>query len=94
MRAAATQAEVTGVTVTQLGSMLTIFFAAEAPRDYASAKRADTARYARFFHAMLEAGVYLPPAQFEAMFVSLAHTQSDLERTIAAARDAFAASPG
>ena len=64
----------------------------EAPHDYASAKLADTARYGRFFGTMLEAGVYLPPAQFEAMFVSLAHTQADLERTIAAARAAFAAS--
>ena len=92
LRAAATQAEAHDVTVVQLGSMMTVFFAAEAPHDYASAKRADTARYGRFFNAMLEAGVYLPPAQFESMFVSLAHQEADLDRTIEAARGAFAAS--
>jgi glutamate-1-semialdehyde 2,1-aminomutase len=79
------------VAITQLGSMMTVFFSDEAPRDYASAKRADTERYGRFFRAMLERGVYLPPAQFEAMFVSLAHQQSDIERTIEAAREAFRA---
>jgi glutamate-1-semialdehyde 2,1-aminomutase len=92
LRSAAEEASATGVTVAQLGSMMTIFFAAEAPHDYASAKLADTARYGRFFNAMLEAGVYLPPAQFEVMFVSLAHQQSDLDRTIGFAREAFAAS--
>jgi glutamate-1-semialdehyde 2,1-aminomutase len=90
LRAAAAQAEVRDVSVVQLGSMLTVFFAPAAPHDYASAKRADAARYGRFFGAMLESAVYLPPAQFEAMFVSLAHTQSDLDRTIEAARTAFA----
>jgi glutamate-1-semialdehyde 2,1-aminomutase len=92
LRSAAVQAEAHDVTVVQLGSMLTVFFSGEAPHDYASAKRADTARYGRFFGSMLEAGVYLPPAQFEAMFVSLAHQQADLDRTIEAARTAFAAS--
>jgi glutamate-1-semialdehyde 2,1-aminomutase len=67
-----------------------VFFAHDAPRDYASAKKADTAGYGAFFSAMLEAGVYLPPAQFEAMFVSLAHQASDLARTIEAAGAAFA----
>jgi glutamate-1-semialdehyde 2,1-aminomutase len=71
--------------------MLTVFFAPDAPRDYASAKRADTARYGAFFRAMLDAGIYLPPAQFEAMFVSMAHAQADLQYTIEAAREAFAA---
>ncbi len=79
------------VTVTQLGSMMTVFFCADAPYDYASAKLADTARYGRFHGAMLDAGIYLPPAQFEVMFVSLAHEQADLDRTAEAARDAFAA---
>lgn len=79
------------VAVSQVGSMLTVFFRAEAPRDYATARQADTARYAAFFRAMLDAGVYLPPAQFEAMFVSMAHTQADLQRTIEAAGAAFAA---
>ena len=80
------------MTVAQLGSMMTVFFCDDAPTDYASAKRADAERYGRFFRAMLDAGVYLPPSQFEAMFVSLAHTPADIERTIDAARAAFAAS--
>ena len=79
------------VTVTRIGSMMTVFFAPAAPFDYESAKRADTERYGRFHRAMLEAGFYLPPAQFEAMFVSLAHTPADLARTIEAARAAFEA---
>jgi len=91
LREAAQAAECV-VSISQLGSMLTVFFCDEAPRDYASAKRADTERYGRFFRAMLDRGVYLPPAQFEAMFVSLAHQQRDIEETIAAAREAFGAS--
>jgi len=90
LRAAAGAAEC-DVTVQQLGSMLTVFFAPEAPHDYAAAKRADTDRYARFFRAMLDAGVYLPPSQFETMFVSLAHTPDDVDRTVTAAREAFVA---
>jgi glutamate-1-semialdehyde 2,1-aminomutase len=75
------------------GSMWGFFFAAEPVTDYASAKQhADTARYGRFFHAMLERGVYLAPSQFEAAFVSLAHDDTLVARTIAAAADAFAAS--
>jgi glutamate-1-semialdehyde 2,1-aminomutase len=89
LREAAARARVE-VTVNRLGSMLTVFFCAGPVTDYASAKRSDTARFARFFQAMLERGVYLPPAQFEAAFVSLAHTESDLERTIEAAREALA----
>ncbi len=91
LRDAARAAEAT-VSITQTGSMMTVFFCDTAPRDYTSAKRADTERYGRFFRSMLGQGVYLPPAQFEAMFVSLAHTRDDLDRTIAAARTAFAAS--
>jgi glutamate-1-semialdehyde 2,1-aminomutase len=61
--------------------------------DYASAKQhADTARYARFFHAMLDREVYLAPSQFEAAFVSLAHDDDLVEHTIAAAREAFVTS--
>jgi glutamate-1-semialdehyde 2,1-aminomutase len=55
-----------------------------------SAKTADTALYGRFFHAMLDRGIYLAPAQFEAGFLSLAHTEADIDRTIAAADDALA----
>jgi len=57
--------------------------------DYASAKRADTARYARFFHGMLEGGVFLAPSQFEAAFVSLAHSESDLDLAAEACRAAM-----
>jgi glutamate-1-semialdehyde 2,1-aminomutase len=76
--------------VNRVGSMLTLFLGTEAVRDYASARRADTARFARFFRAMLEEGVYLPPSQFEAMFVSLAHTEADIDWLASAARKALA----
>ena len=69
--------------------MFTGFFTREAVTDYASAKRADTRRYARFFHSMLDHGVYLAPSQFEAGFVSLAHTEADIDETVNAARAAF-----
>jgi glutamate-1-semialdehyde 2,1-aminomutase len=91
LRDAAREAECEGVTVAQLGSMLTIFFAAEAPTDYASAKMSNTERYARFFRSMLDAGVYLPPSQFEVMMCGLAHQQRDFDETLAAAKAAFAA---
>jgi len=78
------------VTVNRVGSMLTAFFAEGPVTDYASAKRADTARYARFFHAMLARGVYLAPSQFEAAFVSLAHSETDLDRAAEACRGAMA----
>jgi glutamate-1-semialdehyde 2,1-aminomutase len=67
------------VTVNRVGSMLTTFFCEGPVTDYASAKRADTGRYARFFHGMLDGGVFLAPSQFEAAFVSLAHSENDLD---------------
>ena len=76
--------------VQRVGSMLTAFFTAAAVTDYRTAKRADTARYAAFFHAMLERGVYLAPSQFEAAFVSCAHHERDVEATIEAAGEALA----
>jgi glutamate-1-semialdehyde 2,1-aminomutase len=76
---------------TRVGSMFTGFFTEGPVVDEASAKRSDTRAFATFFHAMLERGVYLAPSQFEAGFVSLAHTEEDVERTVAAAREAFAA---
>jgi glutamate-1-semialdehyde 2,1-aminomutase len=76
-------------TINRVGSMFTGFFCAGPVTDYASARAADTARYARFFHALLEAGVYLAPSQFEAGFVSLAHTDDDIDATVAAATAAF-----
>ena len=75
--------------VNRVGSMLTAFFCAAPVTDYATAKRADTARYARYFHAMLERGVYLAPSQFEAAFVSLAHTEADIDATAKAAAEAL-----
>ena len=75
--------------VQRVGSMLSLFFSAGAVTDYASAMRCDTARFGRFFHGMLERGVYLPPAQFEAWFVSLAHTAEDIDRTVAAAEESL-----
>jgi glutamate-1-semialdehyde 2,1-aminomutase len=74
----------------RVGSMFTGFFCDGPVTNYASAKRADTGRYARFFHAMLDGGVYLAPSQFEAGFVSLAHTDADINATIKCAAESFA----
>ena len=65
--------------------MGTLFFAADPVTDYARARAADTAVYARFFHGMLARGVYLAPSQFEAAFVSLAHDDAVLDATLEAA---------
>jgi glutamate-1-semialdehyde 2,1-aminomutase len=75
--------------VNRVGSMFTGFFSHDRVTDYASAKKSDTARFARFFRALLEAGVYFPPSQFEAAFVSTAHSEADVTSTIAAAARAF-----
>jgi glutamate-1-semialdehyde 2,1-aminomutase len=69
------------VSYQRAGSLSTLFFTAGPVTDFASAKRSDTVRYAAFFHAMRERGVFLPPAQFEAWFLSTAHTDADLRRT-------------
>ncbi|HSB70514.1 MAG TPA: glutamate-1-semialdehyde 2,1-aminomutase [Candidatus Methylomirabilis sp.] len=79
------------VQINRVGSMLTAFFTDAAVSDYATAKTADTARYGAFFRALLERGVSLAPSQFEAAFISAAHTTTDLDSTIAGARDALAA---
>ena len=71
-----------GVTVNRVGSMFTLFFTADEVIDFASASRSDTERFARFFQGMLNAGIYLAPAQFEAGFVSFAHTVHDIDRTL------------
>jgi glutamate-1-semialdehyde 2,1-aminomutase len=73
----------------RVGSMMTSFFASEPVVDWTSAKRSDTKRYGQFFHQMLERGIYLAPSQFEAAFLSTAHTSADVEKTIKAARIAF-----
>jgi glutamate-1-semialdehyde 2,1-aminomutase len=88
--AEAAKAAGAAVQVNRVGSMLTVFFSAEPVFDAASARKSDTKRFGRFFHAMLERGVYLPPSQFEAAFVSVAHSQEDIEVTVAAAKEAFA----
>jgi len=72
--------------VNRVGSMLTLFLGVERVSDYDGARRSDTVRFARFFRGMLEEGIYLPPSQFEAMFVSLAHTEGDIERLARAAK--------
>ncbi len=75
-----------GVTVNRVGSMFTFFFGEGPVTDWESAKRSDTARFAKFFHHMLDRGVYLAPSQFEAGFVSAAHTEEDIRQTVEAAR--------
>jgi glutamate-1-semialdehyde 2,1-aminomutase len=71
------------------GSLATLFFTGEPVRHYNDAKRSDTKRYARFFREMLDRGVFLAPSQFEAAFVSAAHTAEDVTRTVEAARDSL-----
>jgi len=71
------------------GSLATLFFASPPVCNYNDAKRSDTKRYARFFREMLDRGIFLAPSQFEAAFVSAAHTAEDVSRTIAAARDSL-----
>lgn len=75
--------------VARAGSMFTMFFTKDAVTDLASAKRCDTKAFGRFFHAMIERGIYLPPSQFEAGFVSLAHGKAEIERTINAVRESL-----
>jgi glutamate-1-semialdehyde 2,1-aminomutase len=77
------------VTYQRLGSLSTLFFAPGPIDDFAAARRSDTARYATFFHALRERGVFLPPAQFEAWFLSTAHTDADLRRTARAVGEAL-----
>jgi glutamate-1-semialdehyde 2,1-aminomutase len=78
-----------GITINRVGSMFTFFFSSEPVIDWESAKRSDTGRFKQFFHWMLDRGVYLAPSQFEAGFVSSAHTEQDIARTVAAAGQFF-----
>jgi len=82
------------VVINSIGSMFTVFFTSSPVTDFLSAKTSDTARYAKFFHALLERGIYFPPSQFETCFVSLAHAKSDINATLKAARAAFNAVAG
>ena len=79
-----------GITVNRVGSMFTFFFTDQPVTDYESARRSDTSRFAKFFRAMLDRGIYLAPSQFEAAFLSAAHTEDDITRTIEAAKASFA----
>src|SRR5437870_13464962 len=74
----------------RVGSMWTLFFNAEPVTDYDTATKSDTGRFARFFWAMLDRGVYLPCSQFEAAFTSAAHTEQQVSQTLTAAREALA----
>jgi len=77
------------VTINRVGSMFTFFFTPEPVTDWTSAKKCDTARFAKFFHFLLDRGAYIAPSQFEAGFVSAAHTEDDIRVTTNAAREFF-----
>ena len=77
------------IQISRVGSMFTMFFSSTPVSDYQTARASDPDRYGRFFQTMLRHGVYFPPSQFEACFVSLAHTNKDVEATVKAAREAF-----
>ena len=72
--------------VNQIGSMFTVFFGVDHVRDYATATQADTETFARYFQGMIDYGIYLPSSQFESAFISLAHTDDDVQATLRAAR--------
>jgi glutamate-1-semialdehyde 2,1-aminomutase len=77
-------------TVPQVGSMFTLFFNPEVVTNHTVAVKSDTARFARYFHAMLDRGIYLPCSQYEANFVSAAHSEADIQATLKAAGEVFA----
>ena len=77
--------------VNAIGSLSTLFFASGPVNNYTDAKKSDTRMYARYFREMLERGIFLAPSQFEAAFVSAAHTEGDIERTVGAAKEALKA---
>ena len=76
---------------TRVGSMFTLFFTGQKVTDYATAKTSDTARFGRYFHGLLERGVYVAPSQYEAGFMSLVHSDADIEHTIRAAAESLKA---
>ena len=78
-------------TLNSFGSLATIFFTGDAVTDYAGAKRSNKEQYARYFREMLDRGIFLAPSQFEAAFLSVAHTAEDIDRTVAAARSSLQA---
>ena len=88
--AAAAKAAGVPITYNRVGSMFTWFFTPGPVTDWNSAAKSDTAAFGRFFRNLLEQGVYLPPSQFEAAFLSAAHTDEDIQKTVAAAKNSFA----
>ena len=88
LRAALKESGVAG-SVNAVGSLMTMVFTGEPVKDYTGAKKSDTAKYAAFFQEMLERGVFIAPSQFEALFVSAAHSDADIERTIEAAGESL-----
>jgi len=89
LRNALQEAKVPGQ-VNIAGSLLTLFFCEQPIKNYADAKKSDTVKFGKFFQAMLERGIFLPPSQYEALFVSAAHTEADIDYTITAARESLA----
>jgi len=79
-----------GLTVNRVGAMFTLFFTDQPVIDYETAKKSDTQRFARYFHHMMDGGVYLAPSQFEAGFVSTAHSEADIKHTVDRAAEFFA----
>jgi len=77
------------IVINRVGSMMTIFFTDNPVTDYESAKKSDTQKFAEFFHGMIEKGIYLPPSQFEAFFVSLSHTEEAIQETVKSAEIVF-----
>jgi glutamate-1-semialdehyde 2,1-aminomutase len=75
--------------ITRVGSMLTFFFNKTPPTNWDTASQSDTARYAKYFWALLDRGVYMPCSQYEALFVSAAHSEADIQATIQAAEEAL-----
>jgi glutamate-1-semialdehyde 2,1-aminomutase len=79
-----------GHTITRVGSMLTFFFNSARPSDWSSASKSDTSKYAKYFWALLDRGIYMPCSQYEALFVSAAHRDEDIQATVKAAEEALA----
>jgi glutamate-1-semialdehyde 2,1-aminomutase len=93
LKEAATQAQL-AASYTQVGSMFSLFFRSETPRNFVEVKDSDAETFKKYFWAMLENGVYLAPSAFESGFVSAAHSDDDIDATLSAAKDAFASISG
>src|ERR1700704_1399919 len=90
--AAAAKSAGVSMTHNRVGSMFTWFFTPGPVTDWESASKSNTETFGKFFRSMLDSGVYLPPSQYEAAFLSATHTHEDVQQTIAAAKQAFAGS--